>query len=137
MHVGEESNGKTSVEVKRLLNTGDSQDRPIVEGLRKVIAAYGITDILQYHETNRRATAVDFFGGSEYSQPLPANVTSVVYSMGNWSLRPIPTDYVCRVFDFPVDKDRHIIKLEAVIDPATAAFVHHFGVIACSFNDSW
>lgn len=57
------------IELKRELNTTDTQDRPVIPGEMRVIAAYGDTRKVSYHGANRHTTSVTF---------IPSNVTSPV-----------------------------------------------------------
>ena len=74
-----EASGMTTVEITRLLDTGDEQDRPFTPGLMKVklhqisfidfkiIYAYGTSDTFGYHGDNRFFSSVTFIPGA----PLP------------------------------------------------------------------
>jgi len=59
-----EVDGVTTVEVSRALVTADPQDQPLVSNGRraKVILAYGTDDSFGYHQMNRLAFQLDFFG---------------------------------------------------------------------------
>eukprot|EP01118_Nematostelium_gracile_P008904 TRINITY_DN2977_c0_g1_i3.p1 TRINITY_DN2977_c0_g1~~TRINITY_DN2977_c0_g1_i3.p1 ORF type:complete len:415 (-),score=79.95 TRINITY_DN2977_c0_g1_i3:3-1202(-) len=56
---GSEDGNTTIIEVERVLDTGDKQDRPIKDSNR-IIFAWGIDDYLAYHNSNRRSTVVDW-----------------------------------------------------------------------------
>lgn len=45
--------GITTIEVRRKLNTGDPQDRPIESGPVRIVWAFGKQDKFGYHEYNR------------------------------------------------------------------------------------
>lgn len=140
-----EANGVTTVEVRRKLDTGDSQDRkifrPSAEQLARgipfatrIIYAYGATDTFGYHGPNRRATAVEFFSstGGEGNE----EIYTVDYRINNFSLLPIRTQYVCQTYFFPLEHE-HIVAFEAILSPATAKYVHHYAILNNPVNDSW
>jgi hypothetical protein len=69
---GEEVDGVTTIELRRKLVTEDPSDRPIIRGtpeqnakgvplFTRVVYAFGVSDTIEYHESNRRATAINFF----------------------------------------------------------------------------
>ena len=55
---GSESNGITTIEAYRKLVTDDRQDRPIKDGLIKIVFAWGSSDTVSYHGSNRKATTI-------------------------------------------------------------------------------
>jgi hypothetical protein len=124
---------KTIIEARRLLVTGDPQDRPIVEGRTRVVWAHSSDGSiqLQYHGVNRHATFVTFYGGP-YVDPLE-NIKkdpNVHYFdvFNNYTLQAVATYYHQLDIDIPLNRsiDAHIIGFEALIKPETARFVHHF-----------
>jgi DOMON domain len=50
---GKEIAGYTIIEFKRALNTGDKYDRPLANGVNKIIWAYGSDDQIQVKHSNR------------------------------------------------------------------------------------
>jgi len=71
---GEETNGTTILEVTRLIDTQDSQDRAILlNGITKIILAYGADDEDvwdTYHTGKRRLATFLDFSGVLYNNPI-------------------------------------------------------------------
>jgi len=69
---GEENGGKTILELSRLIDTEDSQDRPILlNTVTKIIMAYGDDDAFgfQHPQSQRKASFINF-SGEEFVDPL-------------------------------------------------------------------
>ena len=149
-------------EATRLLDTGDTQDRAIVNdgslevANHRVIAAWGDTPSVSYHGPNRArgsirfytirtasvAAASDSITEQEMFAEAMANEAegSFVVQADNYRVPARETQYS----DFcltqtglenagvPIDSDLHLIGVEPIIDPAAAAYVHHFVLYAGS-----
>lgn len=97
---GYETNGVTTIEMTRLIDTKDAQDRVFqLQGLQPVIAAWSPSDAcdpLVYHGANRISTVVDFSGAED--DPLAAlrndpNIV-VVDVLMNHSIEASETVYI-------------------------------------------
>lgn len=147
-------------EAVRLLNTGDSQDRAIVNDssalaipATRIIAAWGDTATAQYHGPQNVARgAVRFFtdnnnnSNSEqatFEANMAANADgSFLVQAQNHAVRAVDTDYVrfCvgrdalvaqGISETDLDNGRlHMIGYEPVIDATSQQFVHHLTVRA-------
>lgn len=58
---GEEKNGYTTIQFRRKLNTGDKYDVAIEDREMPVIVAFGSSDTLGYHGSNKAAITINFF----------------------------------------------------------------------------
>jgi len=135
----EETDGWTILEVKRPLDTNDKQDRPIVEGPVRIIAAFGgdTQETISYHNANRITSEVTFFGASAtWDTSLPADVQTIDVTFGNFTTAPDPkqfaTLYACHAFAMPSDQEYHIVRVDPIIDPRNVKYVHHAIVHTCS-----
>lgn len=130
--------GITTVEVSRVLNTQDAQDREVLPGGTRVVYAYGTNSnlALSYHQTRRGATIINFFtadGGIE--EPFPeTDVVSADMFVGNFAVPAKRTTYACRSVHIPIptgSADRHVIKMEPILDP-TNQLAHHMLIHICA-----
>jgi len=134
---GSESGGFTSVELRRKLDTGDSQDRPIPPGRVRVLWAFGQNDTVAYHEENKGPTVVIFYGAQDTPQVNGTDVQTIQLTNENFTVPNISTYYSCRTFALPFTTANYIIAAEPIISAASAAYVHHFAVVWCTANDSF
>ena len=151
----DENGGFIIFEVTRLLDTGDSFDRAIVDDSdvfvppHRVIAAWGDTETMSYHGLdNRVRSSIRLHprqGGSDESETAAFQKSMGEESEGNFELRavdyavkPIVTEYVNFCFTntdlvrlgMPANADLHVVGIEPVIDQDSKAFVHHFVLTA-------
>jgi hypothetical protein len=138
-------NGFLIFEATRLLNTGDKQDRIIMNDAlftvspSRIIAAWGDTPTVSYHGKNRARGAVRWFGDKDEQAVFTAAMQSG--AEGSFELRasdyPIKeqeTEYKDFCFSredilaqgVPDIEKMSIIGYEAIIDEDAKAMVHHF-----------
>ena len=153
-HWGQQTSTHTSVIISRKLNTGDYQDRPILnDGYpSRLLLAYSPFDLdnLHYHAQSKFAFRLQFFTEEE-SVPLhhqtmtfeemkndPSvkyfDVKSNDYAIPSWT----KTTYVSFKEGFPaedVGKDFHIVGAEHMVQPGNEAFVHHFVLYGCDTSN--
>ena len=133
-------------EVSRLLDTGDLQDRVIVDDSspsiipHRIISAWGDTPTVQQHSpTSRVKSSVRFFGDSSQDELQLFRDTMEVSSEGSFTvqadsypIKTVETEYVyfCASLadlqsqNVPTDTALHIVGVEPVVDKAI--HVHHF-----------
>ncbi|KAK3267095.1 hypothetical protein CYMTET_24326 [Cymbomonas tetramitiformis] len=125
----------TTIELKRLLNTGDSQDRAVDTELgkpTKIIYSWGPLNNgkIAYHAANRFTKRIYFGGGDdqvEILEGIKSDPYTASFSMlNNYTVSPTTTVYQAKCFDLPEVDDVHAIALEHFIQESTAEFVHHF-----------
>jgi dopamine beta-monooxygenase len=145
-------------EVERLLDTGDTQDRVLVDDSNtlmvptRVIAAWGNSVSPSYHGPDNNAkSSVRFFGSSGGVDEIQAFTKSMAAeAIGNFTIQandflipPVDTHYqrfCVSAVDLaaegvPIDQELHGIGIEPIIDPRTRKYVHHFTVSGMS--DPW
>ena len=147
----DEDGGFIIFEVTRLLDTGDSFDRAIIDDSdvfvapHRVIAAWGDTETMSYHGVdNRVRSSIRLHprqGGSDESETAAFQKSMGEESEGNFELRavdyavkPIETEYVNFCFTnadlvrlgMPANADLHVVGIEPIIDQDSKEFVHHF-----------
>jgi Copper type II ascorbate-dependent monooxygenase, N-terminal domain/DOMON domain/Copper type II ascorbate-dependent monooxygenase, C-terminal domain len=144
------------LEVRRLLDTGDSQDRPIIDDSNelvlptRVIAAWGGTSNPSYHGLDNTAK-----GAIRFMETLNTDISEVERLQAtdessffelkakDYVIPSTETTYANFCFSnadlvakgVPMDHKLHITKLEAVIDSNSSEYVHHF--ILTGTNDEW
>jgi len=114
------------------LDTNDTQDRPIT-GKNRIVFAWGLTDVVSYHGSNRHFTAVQFFGTTPNSTVLGNPSYSYKDFLNpNYTIPATDTTYYYLSFlNLDLPQDVHVVRLEAIIDPTSAAYVHHFLMYGC------
>jgi len=161
---GEETNGKTILELRRLIDTGDSQDRPILLNQpTKIIMAYGADDedaFVQHSRKRRKASSIQFSGESVDSFKALKNnplIRSFDF-LGKWTVTTNKTlitnqntddgttwgqyvddattyvNFMMDISSLLKDGDISIVGVEHVINEHTAEFVHHFGMGGMFWN---
>jgi dopamine beta-monooxygenase len=147
-------NGFTIFEASRRLDTGDTQDRVLVDDSdiivapTRVLAAWGDTATPSYHAKNNARGVVRFFGTSSITEEEQAfSFAMAREAEGNFTvratkyiIRAAPTTYAvfCVSRDdllaqgVNLNQDLHTIGIEPIINPSTQRFVHHFVVFASS-----
>ena len=145
-------------EAYRLLDTGDTQDRIIIDDSNvlvaptRVIAAWGDSLAPSYHgPTNRAKGSIRFMGTTTFSDESEAFQKSIAAEAdGNFTLLAngymipaIETKYAYFCFSgdnltamgVPIDEDLHIIGMEPIIDSRSSQYVHHF--VMYGMYDPW
>jgi Copper type II ascorbate-dependent monooxygenase, C-terminal domain/DOMON domain/Copper type II ascorbate-dependent monooxygenase, N-terminal domain len=146
-------NGFLIFEASRLLDTGDKQDRPLLNDTttksdtgtppNRIIAAWGDQPSYAYHGPNRARGSVRFFeksGGNEWENFRKQMVVDADGSFDlmavNFKIPPQVTTYQDFCFfesdliasGMPAGVPLHNIGVEPVISTPTASNVHHFTV---------
>jgi hypothetical protein len=138
-------------QASRLLDTGDTQDRSIINDSSalvpptRVIAAWGDSSVPSYHGDNKARTTLRFFGADSGEEiALFENIMqdeaegSFVIRANNYSIPAIETMYKNFCFSaqdladmgVPVNSSLHTIGVEPLVDPRARQYVHHFVVTA-------
>lgn len=139
--------GFMMIEVKRLLDTGDDQDKAIFDDAsslippHRVIAAWGDSDEVSYHGLNRARGAIRFFGtGDEQStfEKIIAQSAEGSFFVGAEN-HEIDSRSDTEYAYYCVDRDGlieqgvldttsllNVIGFEPIIDAGNEAFVHHY-----------
>ena len=136
-------------EAQRLLNTGDTQDRVIIDdssamvAATRVIAAWGDSDVPSFHGSNAARGSIRFFGTSETIDIQTYFAKSMEKeSEGNFTVSAqnfiIPSNVVTtyQLFCFsredlvdrgvPMDENLHTIGFEPVVQSGNSKYVHHY-----------
>lgn len=134
-------NGFLIVEMTRLLDTGDPQDRPIVNDTtidipaHRVIAAWGDQDAPAFHGNNLARSSVRFFGQGDalerFLQQMDAQADGYFEVRAeNYTVKPIETEYAYFCVDqddliaqgVPMDEPLNVIGYLPIFD---SGYVHH------------
>jgi len=145
----DEEGGFLMVETKRLLNTDDVHDRPIVDDSsntaspHRVIAAWGDSDEVSYHGLKRARGGIRFFGTGDDDSTFMAAMESADGSVdmvaGNYTIPAQDTTYETFCFSRQDLIDQgllnttdplNIIGWEPIIQSGNEAYVHHYIVQA-------
>eukprot|EP00927_Polykrikos_kofoidii_P014800 TRINITY_DN16530_c0_g1_i4.p1 TRINITY_DN16530_c0_g1~~TRINITY_DN16530_c0_g1_i4.p1 ORF type:complete len:1367 (+),score=229.35 TRINITY_DN16530_c0_g1_i4:191-4102(+) len=140
-------NGKTLAKIKRKLDTGDDQDRPILDNKSPtpILVAHGEDSqkTIVYHSMNRATLGMSFFGQLPTVDSLyeNADVRQLSLRMHHCDdpqapyIVPTPgnmddvTTLVNQCFDLPDElknKEAHLVGFEQYLTPGNEALVHHF-----------
>ena len=142
-------------EAERSLDTGDEQDRPIMDDSsptsppHRVIAAWGNEESVSYHGQNHVRGAIRFHGEGVSDQTKFDNAMStdsngyVDLTARNYPVKEDETEYARFCFStqdvvnsgLPDGQDLQAIGFEAIIDPSSAAYVHHMILFAHKQNN--
>jgi hypothetical protein len=136
-------------ETKRLLNTNDPQDKPIVDDsstivpAHRAIAAWGDSEEVSYHGLNRARGAVRFHGIGDEDTTFKAAMAvaegSVDLLAGNFSIPSESTTYQKFCFSrqdlinydlIDSQEKLNIIGWEPLVQSGNEPYVHHFVVTA-------
>lgn len=132
------------VQVRRKLDTGDTQDLPIIADgettvpVSRVISAWGDESTFSYHGNNRARGALRWFSTGEVEQDRfdelmsTDSARSFVLTAGNYSVKSVVTEYAYFCFDsddlksrgVPMDSAVTVIGFNPIID--NSKHVHHF-----------
>jgi hypothetical protein len=134
-------------EATRLLDTGDPQDRVIMNDAlmtipsSRIIAAWGDTPAVGYHGNNRARGAVRWFDGRDgqdlFQQTMQTAADgSFEVRASDYPIKPRSTEYArfCASKEdilaqgVPDVENLNIVGFEPIVDDDTVAFVHHFTV---------
>jgi len=135
----------TMVEVERLIDTGDTQDRVLEVGPMMMVYAYGDKGdaTLSYHDSRRGIYAVQFWE-DPIAQPDPteSDLQTQTNLMVNFKVPTRSTTYACIAHKVPVnnnEQDKHVVRVEPILDPRTHGISHHMLVHQCIDNSpiSW
>ncbi|CAM9357678.1 unnamed protein product, partial [Ascophyllum nodosum] len=138
-------------EAERALETGDSQDRAFTDDSAEgalpttLIAAWGNTESISYHESNFAQGQVVMFGGVENSNSDPLLGISSSSSVSFFDITAknftIPTDRTwyentyLLASELPTLDEYHVIGFEAIVRNTTSKYVHHLVLTACTGTD--
>ncbi|CAF2984106.1 unnamed protein product [Rotaria sp. Silwood2] len=147
---GREKDGWTAIQFKRLLDTCDSMDFPIISGTNTLIFAYGLVDLdsnrpeidITYHDTRRNTRIIPL---RSYADPPSDNkfigLDAFEFRLNNYLVPSTDTTYHCKIYKAPsgYPLKRHAIAHKIVIDPRNVDLVHHLDLYECDpmamFND--
>lgn len=131
-----QSSGRAVAELRRLLDTNDTQDRPIYPGDTRILFAWGSSMTPSYHDTNRGFDAITFIPTATQLPNLPSDGITATFLMPNVTIPAVETTYNCKSFALPTDRPYHAVSVQAVINPSSAAYVHHFIAYLCKYADT-
>jgi hypothetical protein len=138
---GFQNDTHTVIAATRRRITGDASDRPIPSGSVKVIWAHNMdgTDGFGYHGNMRHSTSVEFFRDSTLDEltSIDPEWQYVDLRMNNYTVPTRETVYACQSFNLTQTTDKHIVRIEPLLDPATASMVHHFLLHQCEPPGEW
>ena len=142
---------------QRLLNTGDTQDRAIIDdsstivAASRVIAAWGDSDTPSFHGSNSARGSIRFFGTSEtidiqtyFAQSMAKEAEgNFTVSAQDFTIPAIETTYQLFCFSLedlidrgvPMNDDLHTIGFEPIVQSGNSKYVHHYVLYGSS--DPW
>ena len=134
----------TVVELRRDLETGDTQDRDIVEGVNRVLFAYGLSNQLALvnHEQRRGKATIVFWQDEDEDEdegdiPVPTvapGVLTAEFALTNFSIPSAQSSTICYAVPIPIlpgSADQHIIQIDPILDPRTTQILYTFFVHIC------
>lgn len=139
-------------EASRLLNTGDTQDHPIVQDgdpssvPSRVITAWSDSESdLSHGPNNRVATSLRFYGTGEdgFAAEMSRDAEGFLELRANdYPIKEQDTEYAYFCFSYadliiqgmPNNTSLHSIGFQPIVDPRATKYVHHF-VLYASSND--
>lgn len=122
--------GTTYFGLRRPLVTGDTQDRDIESGLRRVVWAWGTADtVVGYHGNNRGSGAIDLFGDT-VAPHLQGSDGYWEKAVPSYVVPTKTTTYAEMAFEIDVSQTRHIVGFEVIVDPSMVKHVHHLVLFA-------
>ena len=156
--VGSQTEGGFIIfEATRLLDTGDTQDRHIINdstldvAAQNVIAAWGDDTTVTYHGPGSRVrNAIRFYSNSSLDELTMFERQVRLEAEGSFSLQALnhsikaqDTEYGQFCFTsanltsmgVPIDTDLHTIGVLPFIDPGSKKYVHHFLVFGSLFEE--
>ncbi|XP_069506524.1 putative DBH-like monooxygenase protein 2 isoform X2 [Ambystoma mexicanum] len=123
----------TTLRFSRKFKPCDPNDVPITADTMRIIAAYGTTDTIGYHGSNRFQKSLQLLPATLTSTAAPPD-PSYTYDlkMTNFPVPPTSTTYGCAYLPLPsVTAKNHIYKFEANIQGGNEDLVHHILVYSC------
>ncbi|KAM8846133.1 DBH-like monooxygenase protein 2 homolog [Synchiropus picturatus] len=128
LHSMGESDGQTWMKFSRKFLTCDKHDYHIKAGPEKLIYAYGLNDMIGYHQTRRGTKTINLLN---YKPQMDVpDSTSITVRVDNLAIPAIDTYYHCKITKLPyLEKKHHVYKIEAVID--NYDIVHHILLYKC------
>ncbi|XP_052390511.1 DBH-like monooxygenase protein 2 homolog isoform X2 [Carassius gibelio] len=123
-----ESEGRTIMKFQRSIGSCDENDLPITNLPMKLIYAYGQTDDITYHSTQRGTKELNLL---KYMPRVnPPNSSSFDITMVNFTVPAKQTHYHCKIVSAPTfDRKQHIYRIEPVI--TNPDLVHHMLLYRC------
>ncbi|KAK2883924.1 hypothetical protein QQF64_016266 [Cirrhinus molitorella] len=123
-----ESNKKTVMKFLRSIEACDENDLTITNLPMKLIYAYGQTDDITYHSTQRGTKEVNLL---KYMPRVnPPNSKYFDMTMVNFTVPTNQTHYHCKIMKAPkFDRKQHIYRIEPVI--TNFDLVHHLLLYRC------
>lgn len=126
--------GQTIVHLRRKLNTGDLQDRPIESGPSRIIWAFGELDSISYHMGNRGMAGITFYTTKHPVDNFDPDAIGYQFLMPSFKVPIKATTYACTTFTVPQDVDYHIVQFDPLIN---SPLVHFLILYLCKTNNSW
>jgi len=131
-------------EAVRALDTGDSQDRPVLQdghpavvASRVIVAWSDSTSTLNHGPDNRASTSLRFYGNGEdsFASTMAADAEGFFdLTTIDYPVKEQDTEYAYTCFTnadlvakgMPADTELHAIGFEPLIDPGASKYIHHF-----------
>uniref|UniRef100_A0A8C9SAW4 Monooxygenase, DBH-like 1, like n=1 Tax=Scleropages formosus TaxID=113540 RepID=A0A8C9SAW4_SCLFO len=122
-----EADGRTVMKFQRSIQPCDKDDCPTP--LRNVIYAYGGTDEIDYHYTQRGKKELNLLNYSPRTNHSNTSYFEIVAN--NFTVPAVHTHYYCWIMQLPtLNKKHHIYRIEPVIEHVD--LVHHILLYRCS-----
>uniref|UniRef100_A0A8C1KQA8 Monooxygenase, DBH-like 1, like n=1 Tax=Cyprinus carpio TaxID=7962 RepID=A0A8C1KQA8_CYPCA len=123
-----ETDGKTVMKFQRSIEACDENDLTITNLPMKLIYAYGQTDDIMYHSTQRGTKELSLL---KYMPRVnPPNSMYFDMTMINFTVPANQTHYHCKIMKAPTfDRKQHIYRIEPVI--TNFDLVHHLLLYRC------
>ncbi|KAI3388512.1 hypothetical protein SNEBB_010167 [Seison nebaliae] len=111
------------------------EDLAVTIGRIKCIYAYGTSNLMTYHSSDRGTVGLPLFN-PKYARAatLPKFVEKGEYRKKKYQIPGVDTTYHCSLFkaDLKTTKDYvYIYRTEAILPPETKEFLHHFILYFC------
>jgi len=129
--------GITTIEMRRKLDTQDTQDRPILPGYTKVLWAFGENDTVAYHGLNKSPSTVRFYGDDITVEIADPGVQTIDLLNDNYVVPNATTFWSCKTFQLPFSEDVTVVAAEPIVSPGSLGFLHHYAIVWCGQNDSF
>ncbi|XP_026125787.1 DBH-like monooxygenase protein 2 homolog [Carassius auratus] len=123
-----ESDGKTVMKFQRPIGSCDKDDLPITDLPMKLIYAYGQTDDITYHSSQRGTKELNLLKYMPHVNP--SNRSFFDITMDNFIVPAKHTYYHCKILKAPTfGPKQHIYRIEPVIE--NVDLVHHLLLYRC------
>ncbi|KPP71340.1 monooxygenase, DBH-like 1-like, partial [Scleropages formosus] len=124
-----EADGRTVMKFQRSIQPCDKDDAFISTSHIKVIYAYGGTDEIDYHYTQRGKKELNLLNYSPRTNHSNTSYFEIVAN--NFTVPAVHTHYYCWIMQLPtLNKKHHIYRIEPVIEHVD--LVHHILLYRCS-----